>query len=350
MMTKTAERLLKWYDVHARKLPWRGIRDPYRTWVSETMLQQTRVETVLSYYERFLQRFPTVQALAEAPEADVLKMWEGLGYYRRARNLHRGAQQVMQEFGGSIPDTVDVLRKIHGVGDYTAGAIASIAYDVPTPAVDGNVIRVVSRLCGIRENVGVPSVKRQMTAAAAALVPAQRPGDFNQALMDLGSRICVPGTPSCEQCPLAEVCDACRAGDAEDLPVLPRKNPPRSIDYDLCLIFSGEKVLMRQRTETMLQGLWIYPMLEEHHDADALPELIRRKLGLTVADVRAAGDARHIFTHQIWQMKLYTVQVDEDASAPEGWCFVTLPEMNDLTLPTAIKAAAKIVRDTLAQE
>lgn len=347
-MTKTAEMLLAWYDVHARKLPWRGIRDPYRTWVSETMLQQTRVETVISYYDRFLQCFPTVQALAEAPEADVLKMWEGLGYYRRARNLHRGAQQVVQEFGGRIPDTVEALRKIHGVGDYTAGAIASIAYDVPTPAVDGNVIRVVSRLKGLRENVGVPSVKRQLTAMAAGLVPEERPGDFNQALMDLGARICVPGTPSCEQCPLMQVCDACREGDAEDLPVLPRKNPPRSIDYDLCLVFSGDKVLMRQRTETMLQGLWVYPMLEEHHGADALPEMLRRKLGLTVTNVQPAGDAKHIFTHQIWQMKLYTMQTAADASAPEGWRFVTLPEMKALTLPTAIKAAAKIVQETLS--
>lgn len=349
-MTKTAEMLLGWYDVHARKLPWRGIHDPYRTWVSETMLQQTRVETVLSYYDRFLQRFPTVQALAEAPEADVLKMWEGLGYYRRARNLHRGAQQVVQEFGGRIPDTVEALRKIHGVGDYTAGAIASIAYDVPTPAVDGNVIRVVSRLKDLRENVGVPSVKRRLTAMAAELVPEERPGDFNQALMDLGARICVPGTPSCEQCPFMQVCDACREGDAEDLPVLPRKNPPRSIDYDLCLIFSGDKVLMRQRTETMLQGLWVYPVLEEHHDADVLPEMLRRKLGLMVTNVQPAGDAKHIFTHQIWQMKLYIMQTAADASAPEGWRFVTLPEMKALTLPTAIKAAAKIVQETLAQE
>ena len=193
-MTDAAALLLAWYDAHARSLPWRGIHDPYRTWVSETMLQQTRVETVLAYYERFLQRFPTVKALAAAPEDDVLKLWEGLGYYRRARNLHRGAQQVMEEFGGVMPSAVEQLRKIHGVGEYTAGAIASIAFDQPVPAVDGNVIRVVSRFRGIRENVGAPSVRRQLTAEAAALVPEERPGDFNQALMDLGSAVCVPGT------------------------------------------------------------------------------------------------------------------------------------------------------------
>lgn len=346
-MTKTAELLLAWYDEHARVLPWRGIHDPYRTWVSETMLQQTRVETVLAYYDRFLQRFPTVEALAAADEADVLKMWEGLGYYRRARNLHRGAKQVMEEFEGVMPDSADGLRKIHGVGDYTAGAIASIAFDQPVPAVDGNVIRVISRLKGIRENVGVPSVKRQLTAETAALVPAERPGDFNQALMDLGARVCVPGTPSCEQCPLIDLCDACHEGDADELPVLPHKNPPQSIDYDLCLILSGNRVLMRQRTETMLQGLWVYPMVEGHHAEKTLPGILERKLGLKVSDAEAAGEAKHIFTHQIWQMKLYVMQTDEQAAAPAGWRFVTLEEMNDLTLPTAVKAAAKIVRERL---
>lgn len=346
-MTKAAEMLLAWYDRHARKLPWRGIHDPYRTWVSETMLQQTRVETVLSYYDRFLARFPTVAALASAPVDDVLKMWEGLGYYRRARNLHRGAQQVMEEFGGVMPSTAEELRKIHGVGEYTAGAIASIAYDQQTPAVDGNVIRVISRLRGIRENVGVPSVKRQITAEAAALVPAERPGDFNQALMDLGARVCVPGTPACEKCPLWELCDANREGDADELPVLPRKNPPRVMDYDVCLIFSGKRVLMRQRTETMLQGLWVYPMLEEHWEAEELPGLVRKKLKLQVSDTEYAGDAKHVFTHQVWQMKIYTMQTDANAAAPEGWRFVTLDEMNALTIPTAVKAAAEIVKGIL---
>lgn len=346
-MNDIAAGLLAWYDEHARVLPWRGIHDPYRTWVSETMLQQTRVETVLSYYDRFLERFPTVADLAQAPVDDVLKMWEGLGYYRRARNLHRGAQQVMEEFGGVMPRTAEALRKIHGVGEYTAGAIASIAYDEQTPAVDGNVIRVMSRLRGIRENVGVPSVKRQITAEAAALVPAERPGDFNQALMDLGARICVPGTPSCEQCPLWMHCDACREGDADELPILPRKNPPKVLDYDLCLIFAGDRVLMRQRTETMLQGLWVYPMIEDHWAPEELPALIRKKWKLQTSEAAYAADAKHIFTHQVWQMKIYTLQTDPDACAPEGWRFVTLEEMNALTIPTAVKAAAQIAKNIL---
>ena len=350
IMTEAAALLLAWYDAHARSLPWRGIHDPYRTWVSETMLQQTRVETVLAYYERFLQRFPTVKALAAAPEDDVLKLWEGLGYYRRARNLHRGAQQVMEEFGGVMPSAVEQLRKIHGVGEYTAGAIASIAFDQPVPAVDGNVIRVVSRFRGIRENVGAPSVRRQLTAEAAALVPEERPGDFNQALMDLGSAVCVPGTPSCERCPLQALCDACCEGDAEDLPLLPRKNPPRVIDYDLCLVFSGNRVLMRQRTEAMLQGLWVFPLIEEHHDAAQLPGLVRRSLGLTTSPAEAAGEARHIFTHQVWQMKLYVLHAPENVAAPDGWRWLTRQDMDALTIPTAVRVAANKARNILSQE
>ena len=333
-----ASSLLAWYDQHARVLPWRGIHDPYATWVSETMLQQTRVETVLSYYPRFLAAFPTVQALAEAPIDAVLKYWEGLGYYRRAQNLHKGARQVVVDWSGAIPAQVEQLLKISGIGEYTAGAIASIAYDQAVPAVDGNVIRVVSRLKGIRENVGIPSVKRRLTAEAAALVPRERPGDFNQALMDLGSAVCTPGTPDCDACPLRVFCDAFAAGDAETLPELPRKNPPRTIEYDLLLVFSGHRVLVRQRTEAMLQGLWIFPMLEGRRALSALPAAARRRLSIPLSKADFLGDARHVFSHQIWQMRIYALTTDAD-DAPEGWRFVTPDELRALPLPTAVAKA-----------
>jgi len=344
MPAQIAPLLLAWYDRHARTLPWRGIHDPYRTWVSETMLQQTRVETVIGYYARFLQRFPTVAELAAAPEDDVLKMWEGLGYYSRARNLHKGAKQVVTEYGGVIPASVEELRKISGIGPYTAGAIASIAFDQPVPAVDGNVIRVVSRLRGIRENVGIPSVRRALEGEAAALVPAERPGDFNQAVMDLGATICTPGTPACEKCPLQAECDAYAAGDAVDLPVLPRKNPPKVFDYTVCLIFSGDRVLMRQRTEAMLRGLWVFPMIEGTPTPRQLPSAVRKLTKLAVSGVESAGEAKHVFTHQIWQMQLYTMSVPEDAAAPAGYRFIPVEEMDDLAIPTAVKAAVKAVR------
>lgn len=344
MPERIASLLLSWYDQHARVLPWRGIRDPYRTWVSETMLQQTRVETVLGYYDRFLTRFPTVADLAAAPEDDVLKLWEGLGYYSRARNLHKGAKQVVSEYHGQIPAEVEALRKISGIGPYTAGAIASIAFDQAVPAVDGNVIRVVSRLKGIRENVGIPSVRRSLEGEAAALVPQSRPGDFNQAVMDLGAAVCVPGTPACERCPLQNCCDAYAAGDAEDLPVLPRKNPPKLLDYALCLIFAGDRVLMRQRTEAMLRGLWVFPMVEGNPTQRQLPAAVKKLTRLTVKDVDFAGEARHVFTHQIWQMKLYTMTVPETAEAPSGYAFIPVAELDQLAIPTAVKAAVSAVR------
>ena len=356
MMTKEApmtgqitQLLLRWYDEHHRRLPWRGIHDPYRTWVSETMLQQTRVETVLSYYDRFLAAFPTVEALAAADIADVLKMWEGLGYYRRARNLHKGAQQVVAEYGGVIPRDTASLLKLSGVGEYTAGAIASIAFDQPVPAVDGNVIRVVSRLMGLRENVAIPSVKREITRLAASLVDEARPGDHNQAMMDLGATICVPGTPDCAACPVREHCVAWADGDPEELPVLPRKNPPKEIKYDVLLILSGDRVLMRQRTETLLEGMWVFPMLEGHADAKDIAAAVKRRLGLPVACVESLGDARHVFTHQVWQMKLHLLRTEAE-KAPAGYAFVTAEDMAALAIPTAVAKAKKAAKEALEEK
>lgn len=348
MAQKATAKLLNWYDAHARKLPWRGIADPYRTWISETMLQQTRVETVLGYYARFLERFPNVESLASAPEDEVLKLWEGLGYYSRARNLHKGARQVVSEYGGKLPASVEALRKISGIGPYTAGAIASIAFGQPVPAVDGNAIRVISRLAGIRENVGIPSIKRQIEAEAAARIPADRPGDFNQALMDLGASVCTPGTPECERCPLCTECDACTAGDADDLPVMPRKSPPKQLEYDVCLVFCRGRVLMRQRSETMLKGLWVYPMLDTHHAQRQLPAAVKRLTGLTVRHVSSAGDAKHVFTHQIWNMTMYTMDAADDDALLPGWRFVTPEEMEALAIPSAMKGPLALAREFFA--
>lgn len=350
MSQSIAQALLAWYDEHKRTLPWRDISDPYATWVSETMLQQTRVETVLRYYPRFMERFPTVQDLAGAPEEEVLKLWEGLGYYRRARNLHQGAKQVVEEYGGVIPRDTKLLMKVHGVGAYTAGAIASIAYGEHVPAVDGNVIRVVSRVKGIREDVGIPSIRRSIAAYAAEWVPADRPGDHNQALMDLGSGVCIPGTPDCDRCPLQAMCDAYAHDDMDEIPLLPRRNPPKELAYDVCIILDPQgRVLMRKRTETMLQGLWVFAMLEGRNSLRQLPVAIRRQLGISVRDVTDEGETRHVFTHQIWQMKLYLMHTDA-AQAPEGWQFLDRDALHRVTIPTAMKAplaaARKAIGDT----
>ena len=337
--------LLAWYDRNARTLPWRGIHDPYRTWVSEAMLQQTRVETVLSYYDRFLSRFPDLPSLASAEEADVLKMWEGLGYYSRARNLLKGARMVMEQYGGVLPDNPEHLRTICGIGPYMAGAIASIAFSVPVPAVDGNVIRVISRLFGIRDDASVPVVRHKIEALAADLVPPDRPGDHNQAMMDLGATVCVPGTPDCNRCPLTAFCDAFQQGDAADLPVLPKARKPKSLSWTVLVIRSGNRVLLRRRTEKLLQGLWCFPMLEGHLSPEDLLPVLRKKLFLSGCDLRDHGVARHVFTHQVWDMRLYSLRTDENASAPSGYEFADIAGIKNRALPAAMNAALRTLNE-----
>ncbi len=342
-MEELSATLLCWYDQNARTLPWRGIQDPYRTWVSEIMLQQTRVDTVIPYYLRFLEAFPTLQALAAAPEDDVLKRWEGLGYYSRARNLWLGARQVLSDFGGVLPANPAVLQTIRGIGPYTARAVASIAFGVRTPAVDGNVIRVLARIYGIRENPLLPAVRTRLEALADALVPAERPGDYNQAVMDLGATVCVPGTPDCDRCPLRKFCNAFEKGDAASLPMLPAAKAPRELRWDVLVLFSGDRVLMRQRTEKLLQGLWCFPMLEDNLPPDRLPQALSRKLKLSVENLVPAGTARHVFTHQIWWMTLYTGSCPGNQDPPAGYCWIPLRDFSSLALPTAMKAAAALV-------
>ena len=339
-----SEALLRWYDENAREMPWRGISDPWGSWVSEIMLQQTRVETVRDYYPRFMKRFPTPRALAEAPEEDALKMWEGLGYYSRVRNLREGARQVMREWNGQIPRKPEELRRIKGIGPYTSCSVASIAFGVPVPAVDGNVIRVICRLYQLAGNPLAPDQRREIERLAGELVPGDRPGDHNQAMMDLGAMICVPGTPDCGACPLREMCGACAAGTAEELPRLPRARPPKEILYDVLILCSGEKVLLRRREEKMLRGLWCFPMLEGHEKPEELPGKIRKKLDLTPEDLRSAGDAKHVFTHQVWRMNLYTARIPGSPPPPPGYRWAPVSELEKLPFPVAMKAAMEVLR------
>jgi A/G-specific adenine glycosylase len=219
--------LLGWYDIVKRKLPWRINRDPYRVWVSEIMLQQTRVDTVIPYYERFMKRFPTVQALAEAPEDDVLKHWEGLGYYSRARNLQTGAREVVDRYNGIVPDDAAAVASLKGVGPYTAGAIMSIAFNRPEPAVDGNVMRVLSRFWLLEDDIAKPAARVKIERLARSIIPEGRAGDFNQALMELGALVCTPKSPGCLTCPVMEHCAGRLAGREVELPIKTKAKPPR---------------------------------------------------------------------------------------------------------------------------
>jgi len=250
-----ADELLHWYADNARELPWRGARDPYATWVSEIMLQQTRVETVISFYERWMQKFPDIETLAEANQQDVLSTWEGLGYYRRARNLHKAAQIVVGEMGGHLPQDAVALRKLPGIGRYTAGAIASIAFGQDEPALDGNIRRVLSRLFNLTDPVGSVQGQRRLWELAAKYLPSGKAGDFNQALMDLGAMICTPHAPECRSCPLEVHCKAYSLGVQEQLPVKkPRSQTPHFM-VTAAVICQGHRVLIAQRPSGGLLGV-----------------------------------------------------------------------------------------------
>jgi A/G-specific adenine glycosylase len=276
--------LINWFQNNARPLPFRGCRDPYRILVSEIMAQQTRMEAVVLYYERFIARFPTVQALAEADEAEVLSLWAGLGYYSRARNLHRAAKQC----DGTVPDNYDALRALPGVGDYTAGAVASIAYNLPVAAVDGNVRRVYSRL--------FVSDGGDAAAWVRSLMDAAPPGQVTEALMELGALICVPSSPKCGDCPVAGTCVAFRESKTAEFPKKKIKAEKREEQRTICIVRDGHnRVLLRRRTERLLHNMWEFPA-EERLLADGFA--VER-------EPEPLGTAKHVFTHIIWHMTAY---------------------------------------------
>ena len=301
MPLSLAGKLLAWYARHKRALPWRQAADPYRVWISEIMLQQTQVKTVIPYYRRWLARFPTIEALAAAAQSDVLAAWEGLGYYSRARNLHRAAQIVAAELGGELPRTVAQLLELPGIGRYTAGAIASIAFGVEAPVLDGNVKRVLARVFDIREDVGSPAAVKQLWALAESLLPRGRAGDYNQALMDLGATVCTPRAPSCAVCPLRALCVARQLGVQSQRPIK-RVRPPRPERIEVAgIVRKNGRVLLGQRPAAkLLGGLWAFPAGECPPGAK-LPDCLRRSLrkdwGLDVKVGARAQLLTHGFTH-----------------------------------------------------
>lgn len=304
--------ILSWYDENARKLPWRETRDPYRIWISEIMLQQTRVEAVKRYYERFLARLPDVAALAECPEEELLKLWEGLGYYSRARNLQKAAKTVISDHGGEFPRDFAGIRALSGVGDYTAGAIASFAFDLPYPAVDGNVLRVAARLLGYAEDILSPKAKKELTAAVWAAQPKADAARFNQAMIELGATVCLPnGAPRCDACPLAGECAAHREGREGELPVR-KKQAPRKKQARTVLIFRlFDTVALRQRPKTgLLAGLFEPFCLDGEMTAGGVQKYLAEK-DIKPLRIAPLGEAKHIFTHIEWQMQGFEVALDE---------------------------------------
>ncbi|MEG0936158.1 MAG: A/G-specific adenine glycosylase [Clostridia bacterium] len=337
--------LLSWHDTYARDLPWRGEHDPYRIWVSEIMLQQTRAETVVPYYHAFLREFPTLDALARADDTRVLKQWEGLGYYSRARNLHRGAQLIVDELGGRFPETVPELLKLPGVGKYTSGAIASMAFGLAEPAIDGNQVRVLARLFDMRLLTTLPAAKAQLAAHARALIDPDRPGDFNQALMGLGALLCVPRKPDCAKCPSQAQCLAFAAGVQGTLPVLPEKVKQRVERRAVALVFAGARVYVRRRADSgLLGGLWEFPnFLDARSDADVRAALA--EMGLIVTRHAPGPRAKHVFTHLIWHMTGHLYEAAQALNAPQfsdgqalsAAQFADAKTLSALPMPTALK-------------
>jgi len=308
-------RLLAWYRKSRRDLPWRRTDDPYAIWISEAMLQQTRVETVIPYWERFLELFPDVQSLADAEPDAVLGAWAGLGYYSRARNLQKAARVVVDEHDGGLPDTADGLRELPGIGRYTAGAVASIAFDRPEPVVDGNVERVLARLLDIREDVRRPAVKERFWEVAGELARGPHPGDLNQALMELGATVCLPKNPRCEACPLTRSCAARAAGDPETLPIKSKAKPPRRIEAAAgLLVRRGRALAVRRPPEGLLGGLWELPGGElgpkEPPEAGLRRSLVER-VGLRVTSAERLGAVDHVFTHRRLRLHVFRCEPPE---------------------------------------
>lgn len=320
--------LLNWYDLNRRSMPWRGERDPYRIWLSEIMLQQTQVETVKDYYARFLARFPTVAALAEAGEDEVLKLWEGLGYYSRARNLHAAAKAVAAA-GGVFPGNAAGLKILPGVGPYAANAIASIAYDEVAPALDGNQARVLSRVLAWEPPLKTPF---DLLTSALELISRDRPGDYNQALMDLGAMICLPKQPRCGLCPVSGWCKARHADAAE---AYPRKGAPaakKQQDWTILVLCANGLPLVRRRPAGLLGGLYEFVAVEGHPGRDTLPGMLAERGFTGVRDLAPLPDAKHVFTHLVWRMRGWRGVCD---AFPVD--YFPAPDIDALAFPKALK-------------
>ena len=298
--------LLKWYDNNRRILPWREDPAPYRVWVSEIMLQQTRVEAVKPYFQRFMETLPDIAALAQAPEEVLLKLWEGLGYYNRVRNIQKAAVRIVKEYGGRLPADYEKLKELPGIGNYTAGAVASIAYDLPVPAVDGNVLRVYTRIMEDDSDILKQSVKTKVEKEFLKVMPGSRSGTFNQALMELGAMICVPnGAPKCGVCPVAEYCQARVHGTVLNLPVKKKRQERRKEEKTVLVLRDGERVAIRKRpAKGLLAGMYELPNLEGYLSEEEILAWVENQ-DLIPLQIVPLIDAKHIFSHVEWDMHGY---------------------------------------------
>ena len=339
-----AQPLLHWFWANHRVLPFRSDPTPYHVWVSEIMLQQTRVAAAVPYYERFVQELPDIPALAACEEERLLKLWEGLGYYSRVRNLQKAARIVCEQYGGQLPGDLAALKKLPGIGDYTAGAIASIGFGIPAPAVDGNVLRVFARLYNDEGDIMQPAVKAATTQKVMAQQPAEAPGDFNQALMELGALVCTPGQPDCAACPLQALCLGRQSGNPARLPQKAPKKARKKCELTLCLAqdAAGRWLLQKRGEQGVLAGLWQPPVLaEEALDEKKALAAAQKLLPAAVLLKEKPLKAKHIFTHLEWHMTAYVMAVP-CTPPPEGCVWASPAQLErEYTLPGAFETLRK---------
>ncbi len=327
--------LIEWYRENKRDLPWRNTIDPYAIWVSEIMLQQTRVEAVKPYYKRFMSELPNIESLARADEELLYKLWQGLGYYSRVRNMQKAAQTCVLAYGGQLPESYDELKKLCGIGAYTAGAIASFAYGLPVPAVDGNVLRVLSRYLGIEKPINTPAVLNEICEFIKNTIPKEQAGEFNQGLIELGATLCGPDkAPRCGGCPLVHSCVAFRDRKTDILPVRPPKKEKRKEKYTLLILKLGDTVALEKRPpKGLLGGLWQPPTLKGTIDLEGVREYLQEQ-SAEIAEIRALPSSEHIFTHIVWEMQAYEISL----RTPGNFTFYGKEERDQLALPSAFKA------------
>ncbi len=357
LLSQIGAPLLKWYDNGRRILPWRENPRPYYVWLSEIMLQQTRVEAVKPYFDNFIIHAPDIRALAEMEEDKLVKLWEGLGYYNRARNLQKAARIIMEEYGGTMPSEYEILLKLPGIGSYTAGAIASIAYGKAVPAVDGNVLRVLARLRLDGDDILSQKTKSRVEKELLEFISKDRPGDFNQALMELGAMVCLPnGEPKCNECPWETICQAHRFGKTAEYPKKKGKKARKIEEKTILVIQDGEKAAFRKRPKKgLLAGLYEFPMLEGHRTEEEVLRALN-EIGLKVLHIKSIGGAKHIFSHKEWHMIGYAVRVDElenpeGAGALQDWLFIDKHEAREkYPIPSAYAAYAEYLNIKLGMD
>ena len=348
MLNEIVQPLISWYRQNKRILPWRDQKNAYYTWVSEIMLQQTRVEAVKPYFLRFIGELPDVKALAECPEEKLMKLWEGLGYYNRVRNMQSAAQVVVAEYGGVLPASYEELLALKGIGSYTAGAIASIAYDIPVPAVDGNVLRVFSRITEDRQDIMKQSVRSQVEEKLLGIMPKDAPGDFNQALMELGAVVCVPNGPArCMECPVAALCKAYHHGTVDELPVKAPKKKRTIENKTVLVIQDGECTAIRKRPqEGLLAGLYELPNVEGHLSMDEALQKVK-EMNLEPLHIEVLPEAKHIFSHIEWRMIGYRIRVSSLEERKESSFIFTEKKQSEkqYAIPSAFRAYTKYMKE-----